>query len=100
LLFSKLDLNPFEMASTQEELISKITKELENDAKVKVAAVDIDGVLRGKVMQKSKFFSILKDGFGKAYSSTYSFVISHSTWTLTCIVSLRILLGHIWMGYT
>jgi len=53
------------MASTQEELISKITKELENDAKVKVAAVDIDGVLRGKVMQKSKFFSILKDGFGK-----------------------------------
>ncbi|KAI8579182.1 hypothetical protein K450DRAFT_243151 [Umbelopsis ramanniana AG] len=52
------------MATTQEKLISNITKELDNDAKVKVAAVDIDGVLRGKVMQKSKFLSILKDGFG------------------------------------
>jgi glutamine synthetase len=54
------------MANNQEELITRITKELENDAKVKVAAVDIDGVLRGKVMQKSKFLSILKDGFGKS----------------------------------
>jgi glutamine synthetase len=53
------------MAASQEELITKITQELENDAKVKVAAVDIDGVLRGKIMQKSKFLSILKDGFGK-----------------------------------
>lgn len=53
------------MTSTHEELISKITKELDKDAKVKVAAVDIDGVLRGKVMQKSKFLSVLKDGFGK-----------------------------------
>jgi hypothetical protein len=65
--FSISELNPFEMANAQEELINKITKELENDAKVKVAAVDIDGVLRGKVMQKSKFFSILKDGFGKLF---------------------------------
>jgi hypothetical protein len=49
---------------SQEELIAHITKELQKDVKVKVAAVDIDGVLRGKIIQKSKFLSILKDGFG------------------------------------
>ncbi|ORX50112.1 glutamine synthetase/guanido kinase [Hesseltinella vesiculosa] len=34
------------------------------DSKVKVAAVDIDGVLRGKVMHKDKFLQIIQDGFG------------------------------------
>ena len=37
---------------------------LEHDTKVKVAGVDIDGVLRGKLMAKKKFLSIAKDGFG------------------------------------
>ena len=32
--------------------------------KVKVAIADIDGILRGKVMHKNKFLSILKGGFG------------------------------------
>jgi len=32
--------------------------------KVKLAIVDIDGVLRGKVVHKKKFHSILKGGFG------------------------------------
>ena len=37
---------------------------LEHDTKVKVAGVDIDGVLRGKLMAKKKFLSVAKDGFG------------------------------------
>ena len=37
---------------------------LENDTKVKVAGVDIDGVLRGKLMSKKKFLSVAEDGFG------------------------------------
>lgn len=35
-----------------------------SDTKVKVAGVDIDGILRGKLMSKKKFLSIAKDGFG------------------------------------
>jgi glutamine synthetase len=41
-----------------------LPKLLENDTKVKVAGVDVDGVLRGKLMAKKKFLSIAKDGFG------------------------------------
>ena len=37
---------------------------LANDTKVKVAGVDVDGILRGKLMAKKKFLSIAKDGFG------------------------------------
>lgn len=37
---------------------------LRNDTKVKVAGVDIDGILRGKLMSKKKFLGIAKDGFG------------------------------------
>ncbi|RKF80730.1 Type-1 glutamine synthetase 2 [Golovinomyces cichoracearum] len=37
---------------------------LEHDTKVKVAGVDADGLLRGKVMSKEKFLSIAKSGFG------------------------------------
>jgi glutamine synthetase len=37
---------------------------LQNDLAVKVAGVDVDGVLRGKLMAKKKFLSIAKDGFG------------------------------------
>ncbi|KAI9016390.1 hypothetical protein CLU79DRAFT_837685 [Phycomyces nitens] len=37
---------------------------LESDKRVKVAAIDIDGVLRGKVMQKKKFLQVAEDGFG------------------------------------
>ena len=32
--------------------------------KIKVAIVDIDGVLRGKLMHKEKFISVLESGFG------------------------------------
>ncbi|KAI7855532.1 hypothetical protein BDC45DRAFT_549446 [Circinella umbellata] len=37
---------------------------LKNDIKVKVAAVDIDGVLRGKLMHKEKFLQVVISGFG------------------------------------
>lgn len=37
---------------------------LRDDTKVKVAGIDIDGVLRGKLMSKKKFLGIAKDGFG------------------------------------
>ena len=37
---------------------------LRNDNKVKVAGIDIDGVLRGKLMSKKKFLGIAKEGFG------------------------------------
>ncbi|KAJ1910667.1 hypothetical protein IWQ60_010533 [Tieghemiomyces parasiticus] len=37
---------------------------LENDIKVQVAGVDIDGILRGKVLTKDKFLSSLENGFG------------------------------------
>ncbi|OZJ05787.1 hypothetical protein BZG36_01297 [Bifiguratus adelaidae] len=48
----------------KDHTIESIEKELEQDIKVKVAGVDIDGVLRGKVMTKSKFLSALRHGFG------------------------------------
>ncbi len=44
--------------------IETLPQLLENDTKVKVAGVDIDGTLRGKLMSKKKFLSIAKDGFG------------------------------------
>ncbi|KAI8867838.1 glutamine synthetase/guanido kinase [Ramicandelaber brevisporus] len=37
---------------------------LASDNRVKVAGIDIDGLLRGKVLDKSKFLSTLQDGFG------------------------------------
>lgn len=48
---------------------SKITVEslpelLKDDNAVKVAGIDVDGILRGKLMAKKKFLSIVKEGFG------------------------------------
>ncbi|KAF2272953.1 glutamine synthetase/guanido kinase [Westerdykella ornata] len=37
---------------------------LKNDTAVKVAGIDVDGILRGKLMAKSKFLSIAREGFG------------------------------------
>ena len=51
--------------STQIEVtLETLPSVLEQDTKVKVAGVDIDGILRGKLMSKKKFLSIAKDGFG------------------------------------
>ncbi|KAI8992070.1 hypothetical protein BDF20DRAFT_811344 [Mycotypha africana] len=41
-----------------------IAEFLKDDTKVKVAAVDIDGLLRGKIMHKDKFLHVVKTGFG------------------------------------
>jgi glutamine synthetase len=53
--------------STQDP--SKITVEslpdlLREDTAVKIAGVDVDGILRGKLMAKKKFLSIAQEGFG------------------------------------
>ena len=44
--------------------LDNLTEVLEHDARIKLAGVDIDGVLRGKVISKKKFLSVAKDGFG------------------------------------
>lgn len=35
-----------------------------NDTKVKLAGIDVDGQLRGKLVSKKKFLSIAEEGFG------------------------------------
>ncbi|KAF5373724.1 hypothetical protein D9758_000723 [Tetrapyrgos nigripes] len=43
----------------------ELRKLLEKDIKVKVAGIDVDGILRGKFMSKDKFLSVASsDGFG------------------------------------
>ena len=37
---------------------------LKDDTKVKVAGIDVDGILRGKLMAKKKFLSVAEQGFG------------------------------------
>ncbi|ORZ18240.1 hypothetical protein BCR41DRAFT_385925 [Lobosporangium transversale] len=44
--------------------LEEIKAELQGDSRVKVAGVDLDGILRGKIMAKSKFLSVLESGFG------------------------------------
>tara|TARA_R110000737_G_C14262294_1_gene428773 strand:- start:152 stop:367 length:216 start_codon:yes stop_codon:yes gene_type:complete len=46
----------------KKELIKRIKES--KHSKVKVAIVDIDGVLRGKFMHRDKFLSALESGFG------------------------------------
>ncbi|KAH7019467.1 hypothetical protein EDB80DRAFT_819878 [Ilyonectria destructans] len=47
-----------------EATLENIAELLKNDIKVKVAGVDADGILRGKIMAKEKFLSSVKSGFG------------------------------------
>lgn len=42
----------------------ELPKLLENDNRVKLAGVDVDGILRGKLVSKKKFLSIAAEGFG------------------------------------
>lgn len=52
--------------------LENLEKTLVNDTKIKVAAVDIDGILRGKIMHKDKFLHVAESGFGKLfYGYTY-----------------------------
>ena len=47
-----------------EVTLESLPKLLENDTKVKVAGVDVDGQLRGKLIAKKKFLSVAAEGFG------------------------------------
>ncbi|KAJ4256856.1 hypothetical protein NW762_008952 [Fusarium torreyae] len=47
-----------------ESPVERITRLLTDDKKVKVAGIDCDGVLRGKIIHKAKFLSSLESGFG------------------------------------
>ncbi|KAF2130873.1 glutamine synthetase [Dothidotthia symphoricarpi CBS 119687] len=44
--------------------VEQLPELLKNDTSVKVAGVDVDGLLRGKLMAKKKFLSVAKAGFG------------------------------------
>ena len=46
------------------QTLQTITQELADDVCVKVAGVDVDGVLRGKLISKKKFLSVAESGFG------------------------------------
>lgn len=44
--------------------VDSLPELLKNDTKVKLAGVDVDGQLRGKLVSKKKFLSIAEAGFG------------------------------------
>ena len=50
--------------STPEVTPENVAEVLQNDRMVKVAGIDVDGQLRGKLMHKKKFLSVIQDGFG------------------------------------
>lgn len=52
------DLDPSQIT------VASLPSLLENDTKVKLGGVDVDGVLRGKLISKKKFLSVAADGFG------------------------------------
>ncbi|EER43874.1 glutamine synthetase [Histoplasma capsulatum H143] len=52
-----------EMAETDVSLFN-LTTVLEQDTQVKLAGIDADGILRGKLVSKRKFLSIAQNGFG------------------------------------
>lgn len=53
---------------------------LADDIKVKVAGIDSDGVLRGKVMAKEKFLGIAEKGFGFS-SALFGWDMHDMLWT-------------------
>jgi hypothetical protein len=44
--------------------LENLEEALAKDTRIKLAGVDIDGILRGKIVSKKKFLSVAKDGFG------------------------------------
>jgi glutamine synthetase len=53
-----------EKSSPVEVTLENLEATLEQDTAVKVAGIDVDGQLRGKLMAKSKFLKIASEGFG------------------------------------
>ena len=66
--------------------LEELEAELADDIKVKVAGIDADGVMRGKVMAKDKFMSAARSGFGFCRS----------------LFRMLVLIAQcdIWLGYT
>ncbi|KAH7037095.1 uncharacterized protein B0I36DRAFT_420211 [Microdochium trichocladiopsis] len=52
------------MAPPTEVTVENLAEILKDDAGVKLAGIDVDGQLRGKLVSKKKFLSIAKSGFG------------------------------------
>ncbi|KAL1970216.1 hypothetical protein VTN77DRAFT_5376 [Rasamsonia byssochlamydoides] len=52
------------MPAEPEVTLDNVAQILEHDNKVKLAGIDVDGILRGKLVSKKKFLSIAQDGFG------------------------------------
>ncbi len=48
----------------EEVTVKNLPQLLKDDTKVKVAGIDIDGQLRGKLISKKKFLGIASEGFG------------------------------------
>jgi glutamine synthetase len=58
-------MSPKESESKNDEVtVESLPTLLANDTAVKVAGIDVDGILRGKLMAKQKFLSIATEGFG------------------------------------
>ncbi|KAE8379348.1 hypothetical protein BDV26DRAFT_169848 [Aspergillus bertholletiae] len=47
-----------------EVTLNNVAEILRQDTRVKLAGVDVDGMLRGKLVSKKKFLSIVSEGFG------------------------------------
>ena len=47
-----------------EVTLDNVAEILQRDTRVKLAGVDVDGMLRGKLVSKKKFLSIVSEGFG------------------------------------
>ena len=60
--------------------VESLPQLLADDIKVKVAGIDSDGVLRGKVMAKEKFLGIAEKGFGFS-SALFGWDMHDMLWT-------------------
>ncbi|KAM4063671.1 glutamine synthetase, catalytic domain-containing protein [Hirsutella rhossiliensis] len=53
------------MAPPAEDItVDALPRLLEHDSRVKLAGIDVDGILRGKIVSKKKFLSVAQAGFG------------------------------------
>lgn len=52
------------LEGSQDVPVESLSELLLHDSSVKLAGVDVDGQLRGKLVSKKKFLSVAKDGFG------------------------------------
>ncbi|KFA60538.1 hypothetical protein S40285_07580 [Stachybotrys chlorohalonatus IBT 40285] len=50
--------------ASEKVTVEALPRILEGDAAVKLAGIDVDGMLRGKLVSKSKFLSVAGSGFG------------------------------------